>query len=432
MVGLGLFDYQIEAIEHMKNGCILCGGVGSGKSRTALGYYYKENGGDIYGNDRSSNRKRGSHFTDLYVITTAHKRDLREWESDMVPFLLSPDPKLDIHHHKVVVDSWNNIQKYVDVRGAFFIFDEQRLVGKGVWVKSFLKIAKFNKWVLLTATPGDTWSDYIPVFIANGFYRNRTEFNTEHVIWSRFTTYPKVDRYISTGRLIRYRNDILVDMDFHRHTKRHHENLYCDYDSFEYKDLIKNRWNKETESPIENASELCYQMRKVVNSAPDRQLKLLELFEDHKKIIVFYNFDYELDILRGLCEASAITYSEWNGHKHEPIPKSDSWLYLVQYTAGCEGWNCIETDTIIFFSQNYSYKTLEQACGRIDRLNTPFEDLYFYHFKSRSGIDLAISKALSNKKTFNESRYMTKNFMSMKEKPDGKEKYVQTSLPLYL
>lgn len=407
MMGIGLYDYQLEAIKQMKNGCILCGGVGSGKSRTAIGYYYQLNGGDLNSNVRLS---QNCSFQDLYIITTAHKRDLKEWESDMAPFLISPDETIDIHNHKVVIDSWNNIQKYVGITNAFFIFDEQRLVGKGVWVKSFLKIAKANKWILLTATPGDSWSDYIPVFIANGFYRNRTEFTQEHIVWSSYTKFPKIQRYLNQGRLVRYRNEILVDMDFHRHTIRHHEDIYCEYDISNYKQLIRTRWNPDTEAPIENASELCYQMRKVVNSSLDRRIQLLDIWQKHSKLIVFYNFDYELDILRELCKSANIDYSEWNGHKHEQIPNTSHWMYLVQYTAGAEGWNCLETDTMLFFSQNYSYKTLEQACGRIDRLNSPFTDLYYYHFKSRAGIDLAISKALSNKKTFNESRYVRKKF----------------------
>lgn len=425
-MGLGLYDYQLKAIEKMKNGCILCGGVGSGKSRTALGYYYKENGGKLVDDIKPMIISPKN----LYIITTAHKRDLKEWESDMAPFLLSPDPQTNQYNNKIVIDSWNNIQKYTDVQDAFFIFDEQRLVGRGVWVKSFLKIAKLNEWILLTATPGDTWSDYIPVFVANGFYRNRTQFNTEHVVWSKYTKFPKVDRYLSTGKLMRLRNDILVDMDFHRHTVRHHEDIFCNFDAVEYKSTIKNRWNYEESRPIETASELCYQMRKIVNSSTDRQIKLLEIWEQHPKIIVFYNFDYELDILRGLCEASMINYSEWNGHKHQAIPETSDWMYLVQYTAGSEGWNCTETDTVVFFSQTYSYKTLEQSMGRIDRLNTEFIDLYYYHLKSSAGIDLAINKALSNKKTFNESRYINKNFM--KERINGKEVKIQTTLPISL
>ena len=398
-MGLGLYDYQLEAINQMKNGCILCGGVGSGKSRTALGYYYKKNGGDIYGNDHTSDS--GITMKDLYIITTARKRDSHDWETDMLPFCLSPDPKNDIHNHIVVIDSWNNIQKYKDIYGSFFIFDEQRVVGSGVWVKSFLKIAKHNDWILLSATPGDTWSDYIPVFIANGFFKNRTHFYNEHVIFSRFTTFPKIERYYNEGRLIKYRNFLLVDMNFKRHTKRHYEIVECNYDIPLYKSLTKNRWDPFENVPIENGSKLYHLQTRVSNSSEDRQAKLIEILESHQKVIIFYNYDYELDILRTVLKANNVPFSEWNGHKHEEILSGEKWAYLVQYSSGNEAWNCIETDTIIFYSQNPSYKVLEQASGRIDRLNTPFTDLYYYRLKSNSPIDIRINMALKNKKNFN-------------------------------
>lgn len=401
MSGISLRDYQIDAVNNMRNGCILCGGVGSGKSRTSLAYYYKEQGGVL----GTTEYVRMQKPKDLYIITTARKRDTKEWEGELVPFLMSTDPSVSIYKHTIVIDSWNNIQKYKDVTGAFFIFDEQRVVGSGAWVKAFLKIARGNDWILLSATPGDTWQDYIPVFIANGFYKNKTQFNQEHVIFSRFSKYPKVDRYVNTGRLIRLRNRILVDMDFKRETISHHEDVYVRYDTGMYRDIGRTRWDPYKNQPIENAAGLCYIWRRVVNSDVSRQIALLELFEKHPKMIVFYNFDYELDILKGLYYGPDVEIAEWNGHKHQPIPEGDSWVYLVQYTAGAEGWNCIRTDTIVFYSQNYSYKIMQQSAGRIDRLNTPFRDLYYYHLKSRSGIDLAISKALKEKKNFNETKF---------------------------
>lgn len=395
-----LRDYQKDATERMKNGCILCGGVGSGKSRTGIYYYFKEQGGNFIDGYIPMNNPK-----DLYIITTAHKRDIKEWEKELAPFLMTTDPDIATYKHKVVVDSWNNIGKYYDVKNSFFIFDEQRLVGSGAWVKTFLHIVKANQWILLSATPGDTWSDYIPVFIANGFYKNRTEFIREHVIYSRFCKFPKIDRYIATKKLERLRNEILIDMDFERQTVAHHEDIYCTYNMMAYKDLIRTRWNIYKDEPIKNASELCYLMRKVVNSDDSRQIALLEVLENHPKAIIFYNFDYELDILRNLYYGDDVVIAEWNGHKHEPVPTCDKWVYLVQYTAGCEGWNCITTDTMIFYSQNYSYKVMEQASGRIDRLNTPFKHLYYYHLKSRSGIDLAITKALAAKKKFNARKF---------------------------
>ena len=405
-MGINLRDYQIDAVNKMKNGCILCGGVGSGKSRTALAYYYIRNDGVI--DDSSEYIPMGDPPKDLYIITTARKRDTLEWEGELSPFLLSTKQDINSYHNKVVIDSWNNIKKYADVEDAFFIFDEQRVIGSGTWVKAFLKIAKANEWILLSATPGDTWQDYIPVFVANGFYKNKSEFIREHIIYSRFSKFPKVDRYLNTGRLIRLRNKILVNMDFKRKTVSHHEDIYTKYDVETYKKVGKTRWNIYKDEPILNAAELCRVWRKIVNTDQSRQVALLEIIEKHPKAIIFYNFDYELELLKTIFANYEV--AEWNGHKHQPVPNGNAWVYLVQYNAGAEGWNCITTDTIIFYSQNYSYKIMEQSAGRIDRLNTPYTDLYYYHLKSYSSIDMAISKALSNKKKFNEGRWMSKKW----------------------
>ena len=401
-----LRDYQLEAIGKMKNGCILNGGVGSGKSLTSLSYYYLQNGGSLEFLSGKDYIPMPNPPKDLYIITTARKRDTFEWEGELSHFLLSTHEDLNKYDNKVIVDSWNNIQKYKDVEDAFFIFDEQRVVGSGAWVKAFLKITKQNQWILLSATPGDTWSDYIPVFIANGFYKNKTEFMREHAVFSRFSKYPKIEKYIGTGRLIRQRREILVDMKFERETVQHHYDIYVEYDNKLYKDVMKRRWDIWNDEPIINASGLCYALRKIVNSHESRSTKLLELFETHQKMIVFYNFDYELEILKSLYFGEGVIIAEWNGHKHEPTPTGNRWVYLVQYTAGAEGWNCITTDTIVFYSLNYSYKIMHQSAGRIDRLNTPYKDLHYYYLKSRSGIDIAIERALNDKRKFNESSFI--------------------------
>lgn len=400
-----LRDYQMDAVNKMSTGCILNGGVGSGKSRTGLYYYFKENGGSIDPDYIPMHKPKP-----LYIITTAMKRDSLEWEGELANYLLSVNPKKNGLNEcvSIAIDSWNNIKKYADVKDAFFIFDEDRVTGSGAWVKSFLKITKNNNWIILSATPGDTWEQYIPVFVANGFYKNKTEFCREHCVYSRYTKWPQIEKYINTGRLVRLRNKILIDMDFHRNTVRHHEDIYCRYDIPKYKDAIRTRWDPYKDEPIQQASGLCYVLRRIVNEDESRVVALLEILEKTPRAIIFYNFDYEREmLLHVLSDDEYVGYevAEWTGHAHQPVPNSDRWVYLVQYTAGCEGWNCIKTDTIIFFSQNYSYKVMEQACGRIDRLNTKYVDLYYYHLKSRSGIDLAISKALDQKKKFNERKF---------------------------
>lgn len=403
MAGIKFYDYQIDAIKKMSNGCILCGGVGSGKSFTALGYYYLINGGDIYANKYTV--MRDNPPLDLYIITTARKRDTREWDKELIPFLLSTNPEDSPYKNKVVIDSWNNITKYVDVKNAFFIFDEQRVVGKGTWVKSFLKITKSNLWILLSATPGDTWMDYLPVFLANGFFKNRTEFYENHCVFNRFVKYPKIDRYVGIKRLERMRNRILVDMDFNRKTKAKHYYISCSYDEKMYNEAVKKRWDPFKEEPMQNAGSLCYVLRRIVNDTRSRTNRISSIIREHGKLIVFYNFDYERDRLIAYCTDNAIRFSEWSGHAHQELPEGKQWIYLVQYTAGCEGWNCIKTDTIVFYSQNYSYKVMQQAIGRIDRLNTPFEYLYYYHLVSDADIDKSIAKAIKTKKIFNEGKF---------------------------
>lgn len=396
----------------MRDGCILNGGVGSGKSRTGLFYYFSQYGGDIYPGKYIPMK---GDIPDLYIITTAAKRDKLEWEGELVPFLLSPKPEYNEYNNKIIIDSWNNITKYKDVSDAFFIFDEDRITGNGVWVKIFLTIAKHNRWIVLSATPGDKWEDYIPVFLANGFYKNITEFRREHIVYSQYCKFPKVDRYLNVRRLERLRELVLIDMEFERHTTAYHEDIYCDYDKDLYREVVRNRWDPFKNEPIPRASEFCYVLRHVVNIDESRQVKLLEILEKTPRAIIFYNFDYELELLKDILInwistdtnnlGETISIGEWNGHKHQPVPETERWVYLVQYTAGCEGWNSISTNTIIFFSQNYSYKVMVQASGRIDRLNTPYTDLYYYHLKSRAGIDVAISKALKDKKKFNERKF---------------------------
>jgi hypothetical protein len=403
-----LAQHQIDALKKMHNGCILRGDVGSGKSRTALAYYYiYVCGGMIKVNDKGSLRKMKTP-RDLFIITTAKKRDDRSWLDEAAPFCITEDEDKNPSKVRITVDSWNNIKKYTKVAGAFFIFDEQRIVGSGAWVKAFYKIAVKNKWILLTATPGDNWSDYIPVLVANGFYKNKTDFNSQHVVFSRYSKFPKIERYINTGKLIKYRNEILVNMKDKREAVEKHIEVICEYNKDLYRTIKKDRWNPYDKEPIEETGKLCYLERRVTNEDPSRIVEMIKLLEENLKVIIFYNFDYELEILRELCDNMCIRYNEWNGHKHEPLPEEGNtgWAYLVQYAAGCEAWNCITTNVIIFYSQNYSYKVMKQSAGRINRMNTPYKELYYYHLRSFSPIDIGIKRALALKRNFNEKSYV--------------------------
>lgn len=407
-----LKEHQQKAVDKLSNGKILWGGVGSGKTITSLAYYWTKEMGGVLG-DLGSLRKP----KDLYIITTAKKRDTMDWQEDAAKLGITRDNTVSIEAITMTIDSWNNIGKYVDVEDAFFIFDEKKLEGTGAWVKAYHKICRKNNWIVLTATPGDVWLDYAAVFIANGWYKNITEFKREHVVYNNFSKYPKVDRYVGVARLVRLRNEILVEMPYERHTTRHLKHVKVDFDPWIYEKVVQARWHVYEERPIKNAGELFGVMRKVVNSDPSRTKALAELMDRHDRLIIFYNFDYELEALRKMVASQLLgiaktgeyvrtfDVAEWNGHKHESIPKTKRWVYFVQYVAGAEGWNCVDTDAIAFYSLTYSYKNFEQAQGRIDRLNTPFKDLYYYILRSDASIDRGVWKSLKEKRNFNEKAF---------------------------
>lgn len=406
-----LDEGQAKALAKLRNGNILCGGVGSGKSRTGLAYYFcKVCGGRIDGKDHGLDHDQVPMLwpKDLYIITTAKKRDKREWEDELIWYGLSSDPEKSNYGTKVkvVVDSWNNIKKYENVKDSFFLFDEQRVVGYGSWSKTFIKIAKSNGWIFLSATPGDCWMDYLSIFIANEFFKNKHDFERRHVIYNRYSKYPQVDRYVDDFILQRMRDSILVNIDYEKPTIRHEITLTAEYDKETYRTLMKDRWNVYENKPVKNISELCYLLRKVVNADPSRIEKTVQIAEENPKLIIFYSFNYELDILRNAAWPEGTVIGEWNGQRHDlEVPKSERWVYLVNYIGGSEGWNCIETNAMLFYSLCYSYKAMEQAKGRIDRRNTSFRDLYYYSFRSYAPIDIGISRALKRKQNFNESRF---------------------------
>jgi hypothetical protein len=407
-LNIQLTDYQVDAVEKMHNGCILRGGTGSGKTLTSLVHVFEKILGGSSPLYPKHSYKPAAVDVPVYVITTPKKRDSCDWtkEASMVPLILTD------------VNSWNNIKKYENIKNAIFIFDESKVIGYGSWTQSFLKITKNNAWVLLSATPGDTWLEYMPVFIANGFYKNKSEFEREHVMWSRFTKYPKVERYLNVSRLIRHRDSILVDMQDQRATTQHHKNIICDFNKLHYDILDKDRWDIFENKPIRDISQLCYALRKVVNSDESRLEALSAIYARHKKVIIFYNFNYELKILRDWCTVNNIVYSEWNGHNHDDIPDSKFWVYLCQYTSAKEAWNCITTDCIVFYSQTYSYKALVQSAGRIDRMNTTFMHLYYYHLMAMAPIELGIQKALGCKENFNEGKWLSSEYEEVAIKTD--------------
>jgi hypothetical protein len=389
-----LMPHQLEAVENLGNGKILWGGVGLGKTRTALAYYQKKEAP-----------------LDIYVITTAKKRDSLDWEQEAVKFGISTNRDLS-SAGRLVVDSWNNIGKYEDIEDSFFIFDEQRVVGSGAWVKSFIRIARKNRWILLTATPGDQWTDYVPVFVANGFYRNKTQFAREHVLYASYSRYPKIVRYLEVETLEKYRNLLLVEMPYQTHHEIVEEEIICDYDVELFNQVLKKRWNVYDSRPLRDVAEMFRVMRRVVNSDPSRLTTSMEVLLRHRKVIVFYSFDYELEILRSWCAENRIEWSEWNGHNHQQPPEGERWVYLVNYMAGAEGWNCTYSDTILFYSLTYSWRTFMQAKGRIRRLNNEHKILYYYVLMSNSVIDKAIRNAQKHKKMFNERTWFSKQMAS--------------------
>lgn len=402
-----LRPHQLEVLNKIHNGCILRGGVGSGKSITILTYFFTRvmKGSLVLNGMGEVEPFQHPDINKLLIITPAKKRNDLEWERECTRFSLDKNPEVSFGGVQVIVDSWHNIMKYEDIENAFVIFDEQKLIGNGPWVKAFYKIAKRNPWVVLSATPGDTWMEFIPIFVANGYYKNRTQFIDRHVVFSSWSKFPKVERYLESSRLYHIRDKVVVDMPYERHTTRHVRFIPTDHDRDRYQMVSKQRWNVWEDEPMQNITQLIYGLRRVVNEDQTRRDELYRLLGKHPRLIIFYNFTYELDQLREFLTSKDVIFAEWNGQKHEPIPNTERWAYLVQYTAGAEAWNCTTTNAMVFYSLQYSWKVFEQCQGRIDRLDTPFTDLYYYVLRSNSVIDGSIWKALQTKGKFQEKKF---------------------------
>lgn len=383
---------QTQAIQDLRSGFILRGGVGSGKSRTSLAYILTSeyNGRDIY------------------IITTAKKRDTHEWDQEAAILGWQVDgPCWD--NMTLTIDSWNNTKKYKDVKNAFFIFDEQKTSGGGAWAKTFLKIAKSNGWLLLSATPGDRWMDFWPIFVANGFYKNKTEFLDQHVMFRPFTTFPQISGYKHVKKLEFLLRSISVGIDVEKHVTWHEEDVYCDYNRALYQQIVKTRCDPKTLEPYDSMTGMVWGLRRLVNGSQGRLEALERVCRDHERVIVFYTTNFELEMLGHWLNKNDILWHQYNGQVHEPIPNTRRrWVYLVNYMSGAEGWECASADTVVLFSTNYSWRTLEQCKGRIDRRNTPWDILYAYHFVSIAPIDKAIRTANHNKEMFNEQAWASK------------------------
>lgn len=371
---------QRDAVDRMHDGCVLLGRTGSGKTMTALGYWLKVHAQQ-----------------DLYVVTTPAKRDAMEWEGDSA--------KLGQYLPPERVVSWNKIKDFEYLESAFVVFDEQRVSGSGKWVKSFLKIAKSNDWILLSATPGDVWIDWLPLFIANGFYRTRTQFTDRHVIWDPHTRYPRIKRYIEEDRLERCQEAICVYLASPNPISRMVHDELVSYDSRKYAEVTRKRWNPFEVRPMMDAGELCRVQRRIVLENVCREEALERLLKGHPRALVFYSYNYELEAIKAVCERLGRSYGQRNGHRHDPVPVSkEPWVYIVQYQSA-DAWNCISTNIAILYSLPYSWRQQEQAMGRIDRMNTPFDELHYYRLMTDSTIDNAILACLDRKETFNERVY---------------------------
>lgn len=377
-----LLPAQQQAVSNLANGKILIGDVGSGKSITSMAYATSVD-----------------PTIKIQVLTTAMKRDSGEWWADAMKMSLP---------NEMHVDSWNNIKNYVDREGWFFILDEQKLTGTGAWVEAFYKIAKKNKWILLSATPAEVWTDLMPVFIANGFFKNKSEFDRDHVQYARFVKYPKIEKYHDEWHLEDLKKKLYVELPIVKRAKRNEEIINVGFNAYEQKRIWTDRWHIHEDRPLKDAGEMMRLLRKSCNTDIARYETLKALLKRHPKAIVFYNENPELEILRGLSADLGVPVAEWNGHKHEPIPDGDEWVYLVQYLAGREGWNCITTDTVILYSLPYAYRSVVQAYGRVDRLNTPYPVLNLFILKSRAIIDQGIWKSLGHKKDFQAGRFAKK------------------------
>lgn len=144
--------------------------------------------------------------------------------------------------------------------------------------------------------------------------------------------------------------------------------------------------------------------RQLCNSK-DKQQAFIDLINSiNDRVVVFYNFDSELDTLKTLVKDRPI--AEVNGHTNteQIYHDNDNCVLFVQYQAGARGLNLQDGNKIIYYSLTLSSDLFEQSKKRIHRIGTKYPCFYWI-LQTKDSVEESIYKSLNRQEDYNEELF---------------------------
>ncbi|MBL0992197.1 MAG: DEAD/DEAH box helicase [Escherichia coli] len=413
-----LFDYQKEAIENFESKPLNLSDVGTGKSYMSIGSYVK------------------SECSKLLIICLAPK--VNDFVEDSEIFNLNvtalnkgtkKNKELLSESNLVAISfesSWRltELNKWVD-KDTFIIIDESHKVSVSKskvtkFVMGLSKRAKYN--YLCTATPvsnGKLENWYPQLFISNVFRKPKKEFEQLFVI--------KQMRQMGSMRFMQitgYRNEHLLEQMIDEASVKYKRDkgylpedyVYKTKKPAMYNKLKKSRLYKDDNDlrvELDNSSKLFNSLRQVshgflngiskqVSKEPFERLDAILETHNNERVVIFYNYKWEAEMLKQLLDKLKRPYGEYNGSVKDlkPFKNNDNGVVLAQYKSASTGINdFVISNVMVFNSMPLSSTEYLQAKGRTDRHGQDKTPLY-YHIVPDTPIEKKIFSVVTNGKDF--------------------------------
>ena len=154
-------------------------------------------------------------------------------------------------------------------------------------------------------------------------------------------------------------------------------------------------------------TKMLYERQLCGQYSKDKLQAFQELLEStNDRLIVFYNFNAELEALKGICDSVERPYSVVNGESKDlyAYEHESGSITLIQYQAGAMGLNLQKANKIVYFTPPLSSELFEQSKKRIHRVGQS-KTCFYYYLTCGGSIEEKIYRTLAMRKSYTEALF---------------------------